>query len=197
VIQEAVRPEEVRVTLEDLLNSNGIPSDEVTPNPVLEWLGEFFSMGGGTVVEWGLWTVGAFIVAGALYILVQAVRNRRRRFARPEEEHRKFEQVRRRVFQLRADALAAEAAGDHALALRLFLFALVVGLGENGELEFRPAWTNRELIDRGRPKPAVERTLTALLDELDPKTFGSVPAEAADVHRMERVCDDLLGKYAA
>ena len=197
MIQDAVRPEELRSTLEDVLTSNGIPSDVSRNGGLPEWLNwipesSLPFMGGMLRV--------ALVVAAlvAIFYLVRVLIRYGRSDAFDEAvERRSFEETRIRVGQLRKDAQAAEHAGDLGLALRLYLFALVVGLGENGELEFRPAWTNRELIARGQPKIAVERTLTGLLDELDPKTFGSEPALSEDVRRMESICDDLLGKYAA
>ncbi len=96
--------------------------------------------------------------------------------------------VRRRVAELRAEAARARAAGDLRLALRLLLFALVVGLGERGDLRYREAWTNRELLERGRPRPAVDALLRPLVVELEAKEFGNEPTVSADVERLETLC---------
>ncbi len=100
---------------------------------------------------------------------------------------------RARVADLRRSARAAHAAGDRVLALRLYFTALVVGLGEKGDLEYRDAWTNRELLERGEPSERVERELRPLVRDLDAKSFGGMPAFDEDVAAMSRVVDQLLG----
>ncbi len=104
---------------------------------------------------------------------------------------------RRRVEELRERARAAEARGDLALALRLEFFAIVVALGEHGELEFRPAWTNRELCARGKPAPALAERLLGVLDELDPRTWGAQPARPADLARLRALATELGAGEAA
>jgi len=100
------------------------------------------------------------------------------------------------VAALRGEAAAAAERGDFVLALRFYLFALVVGLGEHGDLEYRSSWTNRELIERGNPQPEIKLELTRLFDELDPLIFGRRGVGQADVERLARVCDDYLGEVA-
>ena len=95
--------------------------------------------------------------------------------------------------ELLAEARAARARGDLPLALRLFFFALVVGLGRVGDLEYHDAWTNRELLQRGSPSPQVARSLEGVVRELDLKGFGRVPTVAGDVDRLEALCSRLLG----
>jgi hypothetical protein len=99
-----------------------------------------------------------------------------------------------RVAELRARALAAQAAGEHLLALRLWFTALVVGLGEAGDLDYRDGFTNKELFERGRPKPAVAAALAPVLADLDAKSFGGAVATADDASAMARLVDDLLGR---
>jgi hypothetical protein len=98
-----------------------------------------------------------------------------------------------RVGELRRLARSARTAGNHVLALRLYFTALVVGLGEKGDLEYRDAWTNRELLERGEPSERVERKLSPLVRGLDEKSFGGAPAHDDDVDAMSRVVDELLG----
>ena len=102
----------------------------------------------------------------------------------------------RRVRELLAEARAARARGDLRLALRLFFFALVVGLGRAGDLEYRDAWTNRELLQRGSPSPRVARSLEGLVRELDQKGFGRAPTVESDVNRLEALCERMLGGAA-
>ena len=75
----------------------------------------------------------------------------------------------------------------------LLAFALVVGLGRRGNLEYRDAWTNRELLARGRPSTEVATLLSPLVDELDRKMFGRDETTAADVERLETLCSRWLG----
>jgi len=102
-------------------------------------------------------------------------------------------QVSQRVQQLRRRAREARAAGDLPLALRLTFFALVVGLGRRGNLEYRDAWTNRELLARGRPSSDVSSLLSPLVEELDRKMFGHDETTEADVERLEALCARWLG----
>lgn len=99
---------------------------------------------------------------------------------------------RERVSDLRARADLARAAGERLLALRLYFTALVVGLGETGDLEYREAWTNRELFERGRPKAAVHAALAPIAADLDRKSFGGVPATEEDVASMSRLVEQML-----
>jgi hypothetical protein len=104
--------------------------------------------------------------------------------------------VQRRIDELRARAQAARAAGDLVLALRLHFAALVIALGTRGDLEYRDAWTNRELFARGRPSEPVGALLAPLVEELDRKGFGGAPASEEDVETIERLSRHLLGARA-
>jgi hypothetical protein len=102
-----------------------------------------------------------------------------------------------RVARLRAEARAADARGEHVLALRLEFTALVCGLGERGDLEYRDAFTNRELLERGRPGREAEALLRPLVPELDAKSFGGEPASHADFLALSALCDRLVGVSAS
>jgi hypothetical protein len=104
--------------------------------------------------------------------------------------------VQRRIDDLRARAQAARAAGDLVLALRLQFAALVIALGTRGDLDYRDAWTNRELFERGRPSEPVAALLAPLVEELDRKGFGGAPASEEDVETIERLSRHLLGARA-
>jgi len=101
------------------------------------------------------------------------------------------------VAALRAAAREAAARGDHLAALRLAFRALVVGLSERGELKFRDAWTNRELLERGAPRRDVVPFLAALVPRLDAQSFGREPATPEDFARIDALCDRLLPKRSA
>lgn len=101
-------------------------------------------------------------------------------------------QLRTRVERLRELAREARDQGDLGLALRYLVFCLVLGLGQRGNLTYRDAWTNRELLERGRPSKDVRALLGPLIDELEAKEFGREPTTAADVDRLEELCDRWL-----
>jgi hypothetical protein len=101
------------------------------------------------------------------------------------------------VAALRAAAREAAARGDHLAALRLAFRALVVGLSERGDLAYRDAWTNRELLERGAPRREVLPLLAALVPRLDAQSFGREPATAEDFARIDSLCDRLLARGAA
>lgn len=103
------------------------------------------------------------------------------------------EQIRNRVAELRAEAAEARQRGELVLALRLYFFALVVGLGEQGELAYNDAWTNRELLERGQPTSKVARSLRPLVGELDSMSFGDRRVTDVEVDRFEGLCRTWLG----
>jgi hypothetical protein len=93
--------------------------------------------------------------------------------------------ARQRVRELAAAARAARDAGDLRLALRLSFQALLLALGGRGDLELSPAWTNRELLRRGKASREARALLEPLVRELEPKEFGSAPVSAADLERLQ------------
>lgn len=161
----------------------------------VEWLERTFDFdlsGAGPLVVKAFYVLMA---AAAIYLVVRLVvawvRSRR---ATPEAA---LESARAaRVAELLAAARAARANGDVVLALRLHFWALVIGLSERGDLEYRDAWTNRELVERGHPRPDVERILAALVPGLDAKSFGHAPASDADVEELAQLCREHLGATA-
>ena len=166
---------------------------------ILDAIGDLFGFGPAAAGE--VLTVILYVaLAVALALIVWRI-VRARLAARAEEGVEPVEidpaRARRlRVGELRRNARSAHAAGNHVLALRLYFTALVVGLGEKGDLEYRDAWTNRELLERGEPSERVERKLSPLVRGLDEKSFGGVPALDEDVEAMSRVVDELLGAEA-
>lgn len=103
-----------------------------------------------------------------------------------------LERLASRVEELRARARAAEAAGNWIEALRLDFFALVIGLGERGDLDYRDAWTNRELLERGFPSQQVECSLRPIVRRLDAHSFGHLPSGPEEVVQFREFCDRLL-----
>jgi len=138
-----------------------------------------------------LLAVLALVLVVVLVRVVRAVvRERRARGGGPADDPHA---LRRRVAELLARAREAKERGDLRLALRLTLFALIVGLGERGDLDYRDAWTNRELLTEGRPSAEATRVLEPLVLELEAKEFGTEPIEPADLARVEGLCERWLG----
>ena len=101
--------------------------------------------------------------------------------------------VHERVAALRLAALQARRDGDWQVSLQKQFFALVLGLGQRGDLEFRDAWTNRELLALGSPTHSVQAVLKPLLEELEPKEFGRASVESHDLDRLEALAVDYFG----
>lgn len=164
----------------------------------LEWLVEHLVPSAGPeafgVVESVARVLVAVLVAAALTLIVLAVV---RRLRRARATVAPGAAVHERVAELRRLAAEARARGDVALALRYLLFALVLGLGQRGDLQYRDAWTNRELIERGRPTERVRALLMPLVLELEAKEFGRAPVEPADVERLAGLCERWLDRPGA
>ena len=79
------------------------------------------------------------------------------------------------------------------IVLRFLVLALVLGLGSRGDLEFRDAWTYRELLARGRPSPEANGVLGPLVEELEAKEFGHASIALDDLDRLEGLCRRYLG----
>ena len=166
----------------------------------LSWLGHLFgfeSLHVGPAFVWVFYVVLALIVLTLLTVIVRSLlRWRRAEEAPGSDEFASLDEeaLRARVARLRSEARAAAARGEHALALRLSFWALVIGLSDRGDLEYRDAWTNRELLQRGKPRADVRARLAPLVPELDEKSFGHAEATSADCARLEALCDELLGR---
>ncbi len=181
------------------MEREGIPREPHQPGALTRWLADKFGSlfeGLGDSSDVLIVVLGLLSLAFVSALLVAAVRGRGRRpgrwrgrGARSDQESRAMQL---RVAELRARARAAELDGDLVLALRTHLFALVVGLGEVGDLEFRPTWTDRELLERGHPEPRVKEWLGGLLDDLDPKTFGHQRVGVEDVRRLDGLSAQVL-----
>lgn len=169
----------------------------------LDWLGDLLSdilpdVPEGTLdaslnVFWVLLAILAAALAIWLAYSIYGARLARRRGPVDAAAQR----LAQRVAELRERAARAQRDGDLTLALRLYFFALVVGLGERGELAYNDAWTNRELLERGEPGTEVARVLRPLVGELDAHSFGHVPTGPAEVARFAALCDRLLGQEVA
>ncbi len=165
-----------------------------------EWLERSFGhvAGGGLeiVIEVALIVVFALGVAWIATVMIRARRARRRTAAAPLRATRSTANVAERIDELFGRADAARRAGDRALALRLYFFALVVGLSRRGDLQYKDSWTYRELLERGGPSADVRSELASWLDSIDRKSFGTDPTSDADIERVMRACRERLGLVA-
>ena len=191
--------QQVRDVLDDVFKAPEFDQSPGLVEEFFDWLGDLFDFGGigegvfdltTFTMQAVVFVVGVVVVWLGVKYVMQALGGRES--AKPVTPGAK-ELTRNRVAELRAAASAAEEAGDHLLALRLYFFALVVGLGERGELAYNDAWTNRELMERGTPTTQIVETLQPLLGELDQMSFGERQVEASDVSRFELLCDRWLG----
>lgn len=164
---------------------------------LLDWIGGLFEgispaaeSAMGRVVQGLLFLLVALLLILVVLLFLRLVK---KLVARERGTEAAAVRVARRVDELMAKAREVRAAGDHARALRYLLLALVVGLGQRGDLRFRDSWTNRELLDRGEPKPRVRALLAPLIDELEAKEFGREPVTPADIDRLEDLCLRWLG----
>jgi len=191
-----LEPERVRAALDDVL-----ADERFRENPLLAWLsdlleriGDFLSgSGGGGGFSDFLAVLGWVVLGLVLVALVMLIVSRLRRRSRPlRVDPPVADVVAERVAELLAAAREAEQAGDLLLALRLYFFALVVGLGKRGELRYRDAWTNRELLERGRPSASVRTKLAPIVRDLDRKSFGGERVDEEDVRRLKELCSTWL-----
>jgi hypothetical protein len=160
------------------------------------WLGDLLGIPepafAKQVLEVLLVLLGIALLAALVSLIRRKLRARgladRAEAPSPVEEHRAAG-----VVALRREARAASQRGDHLAALRSYFRALVLGLSERGHLEYRDAWTNRELLERGAPRRELLPLLSPLVPRLDAQSFGREPTGPEDVARLADLCDRLLG----
>ncbi len=193
----AIPREEVSETLANILKRAEFDSEPSLLEEALRWLSDRLKPEGDAdfaflLAKYVLLGLSALLVALLIFLLARAIA--RRIVGRRGAEHDDARAaVRSRVAELRALASAASAAGDRSLAIRYLICALVVGLGQRGNLHYRDAWTNRELLERGRPTKEMRAILTPVIEEFEAKEFGNEPASAGDVARLEELCRRWLG----
>ena len=193
----AKTPEEVRAALARIQERPELNDEPSLLSRALSWLMEHLFSAEPETVSTAATVVRilAVVLAGVLLGLLVVALVRRLRRRAPTSLPRAI--VRARVAELRALAAEARDAGDLARALRYLLCALVIGLGQRGDLRYRDAWTNRELLDRGEPSDRVRALLAPLIAELEAKEFGREPVLAQDVARLEELCATWLGAPGA
>jgi hypothetical protein len=186
-LQAAIPAETVRQELERVLARGELREGQSLLERLIEWLAPH--LGSEQVAHVG--NALALVLALALVVaLARTVRRAWVAFRTPVqlEQEAALELARdagRRARELADEARAVRARGDARLALRLYFQALLLALGGRGALEWNPAWTQRELLRRGKPARAVRELLEPLVRELEPKEFGRAPVEAADLERLE------------
>jgi len=193
---------EVARALERAMGKNGFATEEQSwfskaIERFLDWLREVFGFKtsiGGDVLGTLLFVVLGILIAWLVWLVVRSiVAARRTRVAARAALPPPPETLAQRLARLYAEARAAEAAGEHLRALRLYFWALVVGLSQRGELAYRDAWTAREMLEHGRADARLRERLGPLVRELDAKSFGGEACGAADSARLAALCREILG----
>ncbi len=161
-----------------------------------EWLDETLGLGPGGAGEVLVYLLYGLIALLFVVLIVSLVRRLRLRRAGAEAVDPELARA-GRVRELLARARAAHARGELLDALRLHFWALVIGLSERGDLEYHDAWTNRELLARGKPRADARGILEPLVPRLDAQSFGHAPVFAADVEQLAELCRRHLGSEAA
>jgi hypothetical protein len=159
------------------------------------WIGDLLGIADAGSVRTILMTFLVLAALGFAWSIVRALALRRKLDAPPSSAPAPDLRA-ATVDALRRMAREAADRGEHVAALRLLFRALVVGLSERGELAYREAWTNRELLERGAPRRDVLELLASLVPRLDAQSFGREPAGPDDVARLSAVCDRLLAAGA-
>ncbi len=144
----------------------------------------------GSWVAYTLYFLAAAAVIGLVILLVRQIEWRRARSPGLADAGQAA-QVRERVANLLRRAREARNAGERLAALRLFFAAFVIGLSRRGDLEFREAWTNHELAQRGAHTPELRATLTPLVLELDLLVYGGREISDAQLNRLEELVEGL------
>ncbi len=150
-----------------------------------EWVFEH-----GSLVAYTLYFLAAASLIGLLVLLVRQIEWRRAHSPRLAAGGQAAA-VRERVASLLRRAREARRAGERLAALRLFFAAFVIGLSRRGDLEFREAWTNRELAQRGAHTQELRATLTPLVLELDELVYGGRAISDAQLDRLEQLVEGL------
>jgi len=165
----------------------------------MDWISEQFDLdvdpsAAGGLLDGGMRFVLVLIGIALVWLLLRFARDymRQRSKLRTDALAEKLA-VHTKVRELYRGSLRARAAGDYRLAVRLGLFALVTGLGMNGALEYRDAWTYREILKYGLPDVSILRLLSELVDQLEAKEFGDEPVSEADLDQLEALCREHMG----
>jgi hypothetical protein len=194
---DSIPAAEVRERIEAIMTSDEFVDEPSMLEEFIDWLADSFDLPGAPagVVDSIPWIFLGLLASVLLYLVVRVIviAVRHSRSGSGVGERSPGPTARERASDLRRQARAARADGDLRLALRLDLFALMVGLGARGNLRYRDAWTNRELLRRGEPARATFQLLSPLVEELEAKDFGSEPTTLDDLDRLEALCDEHLG----
>lgn len=156
----------------------------------LERLADVFSSGAGTVLAWVL-----IAAAGVLAVVVGvAVTRGMRRGARSDVDAPAVVVTRRPPADWLADARAAEAAGDHAEAVRCGYRAVIAMLAGRGEVDEQPGRTVGEYRAQVRAQGAGRLDeFTRASDVFERVWYARRPATADDVATVVGVADGLAG----
>ncbi|HED66488.1 MAG TPA: hypothetical protein ENJ09_13160 [Planctomycetes bacterium] len=184
--------DEVSAALQRVIVRRGGPG-ESPAGRLAAWFLKHLGGEGGVVGEVLLWTFLALVA----FALARFTFGFVRRIIGPRGEGRlegaAGPDAMERARELLARSREERSAGEYRSALGLSLLALVLALGGRGALEFQPAWTFRELLVRGRPRPGARRLLELLVSDLEAKEFGEDRIDERDLDRVESLCVRAIG----
>ncbi len=198
-VASPIPSERVHAALERVLARGEFRREKSLLEEFLEWLlprlGSERIAALGKILPWLL----AFALLGlCLALLLRMVRSAgAARAAREGELPPAPISLDERLRELRRRSRSARASGDLRLALRLLFLSLLLALGGRGDLVYRDAWTNRELLRRGKPSRSARALLEPLVRELEAKDFGRDPVCEADLDRLESLLQRSLAREEA
>jgi hypothetical protein len=184
--QEGIAPEVVASTLDEILTGPEFTEERSLWDDVWDWIAANFEFDlVFSLEEFFRWFLIALLIFSTVAYAVLWIRNVRagRRSGGIDQSARTS--ALDRALRLAEEAREARRRGESRKALRLYLFALLVGSSRRGGLKFREAWTNRELLRRGEPSKRVRRLLNAIVVDFEPKEFGRGRIQPEDLDRLE------------
>lgn len=188
--------EEIRTAVEDVLEH----PDFAVGDAEGSWIDQLFGdtdLSGDVGVEMfsGLARLASVLSIVGGIVLVAAVIGsmalRWRNRYRPDTSEGDSMGRERSVAEMLELAREAREQGDLRDALRWAFGALVIGWARNGDLEWKPSFTHRELIERGQPQGDVRARLEELVVGVDARVFGDEPTTEADLDRVLELCGGL------
>ncbi|MAB79156.1 MAG: hypothetical protein CMJ89_07355 [Planctomycetes bacterium] len=184
--QEGIAPEAVASTLHKILTGPEFTEERTLWDDVWDWIAANFEFDLVLPLEELFrWFLIAFLILSTVVYATLWIRNVRAAKRSAGIDRTARTPALDRARRLAEKAREARRQGESRKALRLYLFALLVGSSRRGGLKFHEAWTNRELLRRGEPSKRVRRLLNDIVVDFEPKEFGRGRIQPEDLDRLE------------